>query len=286
MMPDKNRSSNIFFPSNINELISTYKRLPKALLYAGGTGIQKNSTGKSLNLPKNIIYLSGVEEFSRINRTESYLEIGSTVTINRILSIGKHILPHILFTALKETGTYAVRNLATIGGVLCNKESRMNILSVLFLMDVRFELRKSGSSKWIPVSKFLKNGSTCIEEKNILTRIRIPFQDWNLQIYKALKGDFENKKNSLFFCALAKTQKGLLIDFRLSIGSSDSFIIRNKETEVELIGRKLPLSTRDSNIILESFEQAINIQKIQLTSFQKERSKSLLHWVLMQLTED
>ncbi|MEW5817215.1 MAG: FAD binding domain-containing protein [Spirochaetota bacterium] len=283
-MTEKDNSPFTFTPKSLNDLLSLLRKRKEAQLYAGGTYILSRQTEKYLNLPHEIIYLGRIDDLKRVHRTERYLEIGSCVPIGRILQIGKRLLPASLYLCLSAIGSPGLRNLATIGGNLCVREMRMDSFPVLHLMDVRLELRRQGSARWLSVSRFLKSdGKPAIEPGEVLTRIRVPLENWDIQIYRKLGGTYYSNTNSLTFCGLARIQKDIVSDFRCAFSRIGISIYRNREIEAEVNGCKIPLQGKENQLITQKFSESLQEYDSSLTRFQKNRMLYLFQWFLSQL---
>ena len=95
----------VFRPKSLGGTLRLYTRNPGALLYAGGTEIARQAqrgSGRPLDLPQKVIYLGNVQELNRISRAQRYLDIGSVLDLSRILSIGRNVLPPVLFESLEH----------------------------------------------------------------------------------------------------------------------------------------------------------------------------------------
>ena len=276
--------SQIFSPQSTVSLLSTLKRTPQTVPFAGGTYILGKNKKKYPSLPASIIYLKGIDELCRIHRTERYIEVGACASIGKILNIGSKVLPPILYRALKSIGTPALRNLATLGGNLCAPEQRLTAFPVLLLLDARIELRKAGASRWIGINRFVgPDGSLAIESGEILSRIRIPLKDWNVQVFKRLSSGVSHTEHSLSFCGLAENSKSVLIDFRFAFATMGKTIFRSREIEAELASRKLPLSPKDRTSVVEAFGDIIETMTLTLSRYQRRMAFNLFRWFLSQL---
>lgn len=229
----------VFFPATFQELFSAWNRFPNAAPYAGGTGIIRSQGRQILNLPPIILSLEKLEELHRISRSERYLEIGSMVTLNRIIRLGK-IVPAALTRCLENIAGTQLRNLATIGGNICFPARRLDASAALTALDAQYELRSAQSSRWISASRFFPMpGPTALNAQELLTRIRVPLDQWDYSVYKKFTRH-ESGNNVVVF--LIKTQKNLLTDIRV-VYKTDT-ILRDKNSETVLIGKQLPLSRR------------------------------------------
>ena len=248
-----NRPPVIYSPTSLQDLLRIYNLNKDATIFAGGTISSLHNDTEHFNLKGSVINIMGIEELKKINRTDRYLELGASVTISRILELGKSIIPESLYKALKLTGPPQLRNMATIGGNLCKDSSKMDLFPMLHIHDAQIELKKlkdlrsprrllKGDSKWIPASRFINNeGKINLSRGEILTRIRIPNDSWPFQNYTKTGGI----SSPLIFTALANTDKYIITDFRICFSTLKEPIIRNRDLEADMIGRRLPLSRKE-----------------------------------------
>lgn len=276
--------SHIFYPSTLNELLSIKNQNPDAVIWSGGTGFMGKQKRKIPVLPGNIIQISKITELKKIRRTERFLEIGAGASINRILNVGQHVLPDALSQAMRLIKPSTIRNMATLGGHLCMPDSRLNLFSVMLLMDASLELKKSGGSRWIQINRFFnKNGEIQLKNNEVLTRIRVPFGNWNRELYKSDGNPFFNGVNAISFCILADIQKGIINNFRMAIGNSGKHTIRSIEIESLFIGKKLPLSLKESLSIIEKYKEWLKNLTMELTPFQRARAVRFIYWIIKEL---
>jgi len=228
-----------FFPTSYSELFIAWNRYPKAVPYAGGTALIREQGKRILELPPIILSLEKLEDIRRISRSERYMEIGAMANLSRILGFGK-IVPATLRYCLENIAGPQLRNMATIGGNLCFSGECMDASAALMALDAQYELRGVQSSRWIAASRFFTApGQTALKPQELLTRIRIPLDDWNYSIYKKFEGQAGQSKAIVF---LARTQKNVLNDIRIVCKTDMPW--RNKESESLLAGKHLPLNHR------------------------------------------
>jgi CO/xanthine dehydrogenase FAD-binding subunit len=276
--------SHIFYPSTLNELLNIKNQNPEAAIWAGGTGVMGKQEKKIPTLPSSIIQISRISELKKIRRTERFLEIGAGAVINRILNVGQHVLPHALAQAMRLIKPSAIRNTATLGGHLCMPDIRLNLFSVLLLMDTSLELKRAGGTRWIQINRFFnRKGDIQLKENEVLSRIRIPFGNWNRQLFKSDGNPYFDAGDAISFCVLADIQKGMLNDFRMAIGNSGRHTVRSIELESLLIGKKVPLSLKDTSSVIEMHEVWLKRLTGELTSFQRARAVRFIYWILEEL---
>ena len=284
-MEPKVKAPRIYTPTTLTELLGLYKKRPDSLLYAGGTGILWNQRRRTLDLPRQILSLEGVAELNFISRTESYLEIGPTAPLNRILGMGRHVIAPALYEAIEGIATPIIRNQATLGGNLAHRESWMELAPVLLLLDVRLEIRRQGGSLWLPMGKFLEK-KPLFDEGELIARLRIPLTEWNTQFFKKFGAGQYGRENRLSVAALAQVEKGFVSRVRFAWGVHARGIIRNREMETAVEGKKLPLSDRDLAPLKDLMETAINQFHPPMTTVQKELARRSVLWFLKRRLEE
>ncbi|MDR0643994.1 MAG: FAD binding domain-containing protein [Treponema sp.] len=231
----------VFFPSTFQELFSIWEKFPDAAPFAGGTEIMRNQGRRIPKLPRNILCLDKLDELRRITRTERYLEIGAMVPINDIIYLGK-VVPEALARCLEGIAGPHVRNLATIGGNLCYKHRRLNAFAPMVALDALFELRSQSSARWISASRF----SLLVDHWNaheIVSRIRVPLEQWDYSVYKEFNHQ-ETEDSHGAAVLILRNEKNILTDLRVVFAGRT--ILRDKNLESLLIGRRLPLTKKDA----------------------------------------
>ncbi|MDR2364179.1 MAG: FAD binding domain-containing protein [Spirochaetaceae bacterium] len=241
----------VFFPATFQELFTAWSRFPDAVPFAGGTGLIRGQGKQSLELPRNILSLDKLEDLRRITRTERYLEIGAMVRLNEIIRLGK-IVPEVLTRCLEHIAGPQIRNIATIGGNICYPERRLDASVPLVALDAHFELRNGQNSRWISASRFCSiPGPLAINPQELLTRIRIPLEQWNYSVFKKFKGSSGTDSGGVIVFII-RNQKNTLTDIRIVFGAER--ILRDKNSETLLIGNQLPLSRKEADDFVEHWK--------------------------------
>ncbi|MBN2509535.1 MAG: FAD binding domain-containing protein [Spirochaetales bacterium] len=272
----------VYTPLNLNELNGYSHSHPKATIFAGGTYILPRYSDFQLG-DFHIIDISHIEELNRISRTETYLEIGAGVSLNKILDIGKKVLPKNFQKAIMTVGNVIVRDMATLGGNIGNRDVITSLPPLLLMMDVRLEVRKNDTNRWIPFNQiYIPGRGPDLENWEFIQRIRIPLREWNFQMFRS-QGDFLDEDRFLF-CTFASVQKGIVTDIRFAFVSGWHTYIRSREIEVEMEGRKLPLSRSDITSLREHF-YAMSLKNLShLKDYQITQISRTFYWALHELS--
>jgi len=250
----------VFRPKSLGGTLRLYTRNPGALLYAGGTEIARraqNGSGRPLNLPQKVIYLGNVRELTRISRGQRYLDIGSVLDLSRILSIGRNVLPPVLFETLSKIATPAIRNLATLGGNISLRTCRGDCLPALSVIDTQLELRTAGSTRWVQVGEFFdRRHLPDLRPGEILTRVRIPLEEWDFAVTRKVHGG-AGLRTSLSFAGVARFPKGSIEALHFCIGGLKDPVFRMTVLEERLKNANLPVPSKLTDTLLRDLDDAL-----------------------------
>jgi CO/xanthine dehydrogenase FAD-binding subunit len=248
----------VFFPENFQELFSAWARYPQAVPYAGGTGLVRRQGRQMLKLPPIILSLEKLPELQRVTRTERYLEIGAMVRINEILRLGK-VVPEALSLCLEGIAPPPLRNIATVGGNICYPARKLDLSAPMIALDAHYELRNSQNSRWISATRFSSPpGPPAINGQELLTRIRIPLDQWNYSVYRKFK-DPHSGESAGVMVFIMKNQKNVLTDIRIVYAAET--ILRDKNSEASLTGKQRPLNRRDAQSFMEQWRTFLFAQR-------------------------
>jgi CO/xanthine dehydrogenase FAD-binding subunit len=146
----------------------------RAKYIAGGTDLIVNIKNRFIQ-PDAVISLRRVMEISGISRNGD-LVLGS-MTLLRDIERDTNIAQNhpALTQAVKALATPQIRNVATVGGNLCNSAPSADCAPPLLVMEASLTLEGPGGQREVAVEDFFKGpGQTCMDTSEILTRIRIP----------------------------------------------------------------------------------------------------------------
>ncbi|MGN0731864.1 MAG: FAD binding domain-containing protein [Treponema sp.] len=267
----ENNNHLIFTAKNIADILFQKKTVSNLELIGGATYI--------LSLPEKSLCIRGIPELSLIDKHERYIDFGPAVTLNNILHMGINFLPSVLYEAISSISNYAVRNMATIGGNIMARDTRLTLNAPLIALGTTLKFRSQKNIDIIPLVKF-----TSIPADSILVNIRIPTDDWNIEIFRRLGPSNKISNESCSFCFLANTEKKVLINLKICF--SGPFIFTSKELETRYLGTKLPLSnsTIDEFISMANKEFDEHTKDLQYNPIIKRQFSNLLAYSLHELT--
>jgi len=253
------------------------KAVPSLVLTGGCSAIKE--------LPEMFLSTLFIKELRTIEKRERYIDFGPSVTFSEILQIGFEHLPLVFAEAVSSIANPIVRNIATIGGNICAADCKHTIYAPLLAMDARLEFQRPRSngigneSIYLPISKF--DG---VPEGYVLTKIRIPIEEWEVEVFKRFGPSNMINENSASFTFLASTQKNQLSNLRIAFAGP--FAFRSIDLENRLIGANLPLSESTVKELVDEasvfYDEAV--KEVTNNSILKQQFLNILKYSLIQLT--
>lgn len=160
-------------PNDLMEAAGILSRFgKKARLIAGGTDLL-------VNKPPWVECLIDVEnlDLNYIREDGDGIDIGSATTVDRIE--GSAILSSGPYAVLREAAghmaTPAVRNMATIGGNICNASPAADLPLALMVLDSTVRVTGLDGSRTLPVGDFFEDvNKTSLNEDEMLVEIHVP----------------------------------------------------------------------------------------------------------------
>jgi xanthine dehydrogenase FAD-binding subunit len=239
---------------SIQEAIRLLKENPEAHLIAGGTDVLvKLHKGKGDF--DHLIDIHGIAELDFISqKDDGDLVIGPLCCFTHVAEsalVRKHI--PILSEAILTIGGPQVRNMATIGGNLCNGVPSADSATPLIALNAVVTIESQDGSRQMPLADFfLGPGRVALEHHEIMTAITVSRDN-----YAGYSGHFfkyamrEAMDIATIGCsAVCKVEDEVLTDLRLAYGVAAPVPIRCKDTEDKIRGRKV--STQLLNDIAEA----------------------------------
>ncbi|MCK5836594.1 MAG: xanthine dehydrogenase FAD-binding subunit XdhB [Desulfobacula sp.] len=245
---------------SVDQAIALLQENPDARLIAGGTDVLiKLRDGKPGF--SELVDIHGLEELKVIRKDkENNILIGSGATFMDIIQsdIIKDNLP-MLCEAASSVGGPQIRNVATIGGNVCNGVTSADSASSLFALNAILEIRGKSLPRQIPVSKFyLGPGKVGLKKGEILTAFRITpenYAEYFGHYYKYAMRDAMDI--ATIGCAVSlKTKNHILTDFRIAFGVAGPVPLRCPETESAMKNKNICKTLLDE--ISQTIETDVN----------------------------
>lgn len=228
----------ILVPEDQDELFGLMKKDNYRLL-AGGTDLFVKIE-KDMVDPDRIIDITKVLSDTSLKNEEEQVEIPATTTHGELAnsSIIQNELP-ILADSAEAVGAVQLRNMATIGGNICNASPSADTLIALYALNARLKLKSVEGTRIVSIDDFITGpGSIELEPGELLESVIIPkISDGYEHYFKKI-----GRRNALDIsvCSmgfLLKTDSGEIEDVRIAYGAVAPRIIRPTTVEKFLKGK-------------------------------------------------
>jgi carbon-monoxide dehydrogenase medium subunit len=211
-----------------------------AVALAGGTDVivkMKEGTRR----PKYIVNLKKIPGLSGIKETSKGIEIGA---LTKIREVEKSTLIRdkypVLHQAARVLGSVQIRNLATIGGNICNASPCADSAVGLLSLDAVAHIEGLDGERDVPlVDFFLGPGRTVLAPGEILTSVKVP------KTAPGSKSAFNRVARvsmdlaTISLAAVVTMKQGVVENSRLAWGTVAPTPMRTKDVEDFLKGKKL-----------------------------------------------
>jgi carbon-monoxide dehydrogenase medium subunit len=239
-------------PKTIEEACSLLSQFGEdAKVLVGGTDLLPRMR-RGLMAPSYIVNIKKIPGLDSITEEpESGLRIGALVTLAELAGnpVIRDKFPMIR-TAANSIGSLQVRNLATLGGNLCNAAPSADMAPPLLAMESTVKIAGLKGQREISVEDFFVGpGEVKLEQGELLIEIHIPFPPLHAkQIYvkHSVRRSMDIALVGVAVCLCLDEKSGVCREARIALGAVAPTPIRAKVAEKMILGKALkeiPLSS-------------------------------------------
>ncbi|NFI93443.1 MULTISPECIES: xanthine dehydrogenase FAD-binding subunit XdhB [unclassified Clostridium] len=225
----------ILEPETLEEALELLDKNKELKIIAGGTDVliklhhNKMKDAELLSLRK----INGLDEINMLE--DESIEVGAMASFSKIFRndiVQKHI--KILAEGAVSMGGPQVRNMATIGGNVCNGAVSADSAPALFSLNAKLKLKSKNSERIIPIQEFyIGPGRVDIKNNEILTNLIIKKEDYENLTGHYIK--FSNRKAMdiamVSVAVVSSIENDKFKDLRIALGVSAPTPIRCNEAE-------------------------------------------------------
>ena len=274
-----------FEPESLEEalqLLRTYGSEAKIL--AGGTDLLVKMKIRAVE-PKYVINIKRIKELRYIKAEKDSIRIGALTTWRDLekSDLVRGEVPA-LYDAVRSMGSVQIRNMATVGGNLCNASPAADSAPPLLAHEAKIKLTSIEGTREIPITEFFTGpGMTVMKPHELLQEIVVPRRKGGSSFIKVgrVAMDLAIASASTY----VEVEDGVVRDVKIALGSVAPRPIRARKCEAALIGRRA-----DEGILREVAGLVVNeispIDDVRGTAwYRREISKVLVYDSLIKSLE-
>jgi carbon-monoxide dehydrogenase medium subunit len=214
----------------------------KTMVIAGGTDlVPQIRSGKKK--PHYIIAIDNVPGLDNIEYREKVgLSIGALTTV-RFLETSSEIKKRypLISQAARELGSVAIRNVATLGGNLCNASPSAEMAPALIGLRATVKIGGHGGERVVLLEEFFTGpGQTVLKSDEILLGIEVPVLQPNTKgvyLKHSMRGSID--LSVVGVAAVLTTEGELCMDAKIVLGAVAPTPLRAKEAEKMIRGKRV-----------------------------------------------
>jgi xanthine dehydrogenase FAD-binding subunit len=240
----------ILEPKTLEEVLKLLSKYDNLTVIAGGTDVLVKLHEERFN-SLNLISIRNIESLNKIKILEDgSIEIGAMATFSEIFRndiVNKNI--PILAEAAVSMGGPQIRNMATIGGNVCNGAVSGDSPPSLFVLNSKLKLKSKNGERIVKIKDFYTGpGKVSIKKDEILISIIIEKKDYENKYGNYIKFASRNAMDIALMgvAVLIEVKDKKIEDLRVALGVSGPTPIRCEIAEVE--GKHMKVT--DENIKL------------------------------------
>ncbi|PCG19019.1 FAD binding domain-containing protein [Brachyspira sp. G79] len=242
---------------NINEALEL-KAKYNPIVFAGGTDLMvEHLRGSNLiaKFDRPVLFINYLDELKGVKEDENNIIIGALTTFDEIIK--SPLTPQVLKESASGIAGPPIRNIATIGGNICNASPSADSLPALYAMDSILRLKSKDSQRDVKIKDFITGVSkTTIKDDEILTHVIIPKKDYIYYFYKKIGTRKANALSKLAICALVLKEDNKY-RFKISFCTLGTTITRDEIIEEKFITSNTFEWKNNINLIQEAYSNII-----------------------------
>ncbi|MCX7847736.1 MAG: xanthine dehydrogenase family protein subunit M [bacterium] len=232
-----------FTPRTCEELFGVWAGQPEARLLAGGTDLLVRL--KKVAAWPPLIALERVSELRGIQCVNGWLQIRACSTYCELAE--DHFVQAYapaLAEAARDVGAPAIRARGTLGGNLANASPAGDSIPPLYVADALVELRSAAGTREVPITEFFRGpGQTLLQPQELICAVRLPIRRGWREAFVRLGQRAALTIAKVSVAVAVRVERDVVQEARIALGAVAPTVIRAREAEVWLCGRRLDEKT-------------------------------------------
>jgi carbon-monoxide dehydrogenase medium subunit len=243
-MNPKLRDFDVVMPASLVEAVEAHGNGSEVEYLAGGSALLSTRYARKLE-PTLLVNLKRIPELLELHTDNGVQLIGALRTIRSLVEDADLGHPA-LRQAAAALGTVQVRNLATVGGNVCNGSPGGDLSAPLMALDAVAVFANGKTERRVSAEHLWRGpGELTAARSEILTRLEVPVVERRSSAYqkfglrRALELGVANAA-----VALTRDEAGVLIDARVAVSGVDLAPFRAHAAEQALLDAAQPFAER------------------------------------------
>jgi carbon-monoxide dehydrogenase medium subunit len=251
------RAFEYFEPSSLEEALSlTAKYGEQARILAGGTDLTVLMMRRKIN-PNFVINISKVKglDFLKWSK-DTGLKMGALCSL-RSLEKSNEVRENypLLYNAIRLLGSVQIRNMATIGGNLCNASPAADTAPPLLALDAQVKLAGKDGARTVPLDGFfIGPGRTVLKQGEILTEVDVKILPTHTASAFAKMGRTPTDISKVSAAVVLTSRRNKCEDVRIALGAVAATPFRAKRAEKMLLGKEISDDTLEATSLAAADE--------------------------------
>ncbi|MHC4811704.1 MAG: FAD binding domain-containing protein [Planctomycetota bacterium] len=244
-------------PKTLDEALALRAATPAAMFVAGGTDLMVQMKKRTRKPPPALISLRSVAELGTIETDDAgRIRIGAGVPLT---DIARHPQISARYQALVDSidvlGSHQIRNVATLGGNLCNASPAADTAPPLLVHDARVEVRSAITTRELALEGFFVGpGATTLAADEILTAVVLDPPPPGARAVFLRKSRIKMDIATVCLAVLVEISGNTLEWVRIAAGAVAPVPLRLTAAEAILQGSRLDGDAVDSDTLARACE--------------------------------
>jgi carbon-monoxide dehydrogenase medium subunit len=274
--------------SELEEALRLLSRKEDVRVLAGGTDLVVDMKIGRYR-PKTVIDISGIKSLRYIVDEGDKIRIGALTRMQDIVEspVIREKLP-VLAEAVSMLGSWQIRNMATVGGNLCNASPAADSAPPLLVHEARIKLTSIEGTREIPITEFFVGPrKTVMYKTELLQEVVVPYDTDFAKSYSYVK---LGRRNSFTLSVVAvatvlKVRNGVFEDVRIALNAVAPTPVRARSVELFLKGREVKSEAieKASELVLNDISPISDVRAS--AEYRKHVSKVLVKDTLLKALE-
>jgi CO/xanthine dehydrogenase FAD-binding subunit len=274
--------------SELDEALRLLSRKEDVKVLAGGTDLVVDMKIGRYR-PKTVIDISGIKNLRYIVDEGDKVRIGALTRMQDIVEspVIREKLP-VLAEAVSMLGSWQIRNMATVGGNLCNASPAADSAPPLLVHEARIKLASIEGTREIPITEFFVGPrKTAMYKTELLQEVIVPYDADFAKSYSYVK---LGRRNAFTLSVVAvatvlKVRDGVFEDVRIALNAVAPTPVRARSVESFLKGREVGSEAieKASELVLNDISPISDVRAS--AEYRKHASKILVKDTLLKALE-